>query len=100
MAFYKNIAANETNFDVTTVGSTMSTPSEIYISNTSSNVLTATLFIADASNNVIATLISTVDVPVGSALILESKAVAFIRKINKLRITTTGNATCSIIISR
>ena len=99
MRLYKNIAANQTNFDVTSAGQVINTPSEIYISNTSSNVLTATLFIADTSNTVIATLINTVDIPVGSALVLESKAVRFDTKIHKLIITTTGNATCSVIIS-
>tara|TARA_R100000353_G_C6431585_1_gene176057 strand:+ start:374 stop:673 length:300 start_codon:yes stop_codon:yes gene_type:complete len=99
MAFYKNIAANETNLDVTSTGDFISSPTEIYMSNTSSNVLSATLFLVDANNNLVATLINTVEVPVGSALILESKAVRFNPRIHKLRITTTGNATCSIIIT-
>tara|TARA_R100000231_G_C5220078_1_gene133275 strand:- start:82 stop:381 length:300 start_codon:yes stop_codon:yes gene_type:complete len=99
MSIYKSVAADATNFDLTTPGKVMSKPKEIYISNTSANVLTATLNITDANNNVKANLINTVDVPVGSVLILESKAVGFNTRIHKLRITTTGSATCSVIIS-
>ena len=101
MPSYKEISSNQTNLDVTTVGSEFTTPTEVYIANKDlSNALTVdSLIIADSSNTQIATIIRGVVIPVGTALSLNSKSVGFNPKIHKLRISTSGSAAASIIIT-
>ena len=101
MATYKKATGDLTDVDLTSIGTSLKVPTEIYIANThSSNQLTVgSLKLLDSSDTEIVTIIANVVVPVGTALILDSKAVSFNPRLHKLRITTTGSANVSIIIT-
>ena len=97
MAIYKNFSGNQTNTILITKGGTVSGRiNKILITNTHSSATQSTrIDLYDGTDTFI--LYNNIDIPPKTSLVLTDN-VNFDVSIYSLRLTTTGSATCDIII--